>query len=101
MGGRRTLLKAGAGALLAGASALAWRAWDQGVFSTGEGAAYAAWDHWLDGPAEAPQRLVAAAVLAASPHNTQPWPSASNRGASTCWRTADATSAASTRSCVR
>ncbi|HEU5293878.1 MAG TPA: hypothetical protein VFU71_03720 [Burkholderiaceae bacterium] len=71
--GRRAMLKVGAGAFLAGTGALAWRAWDQGVFSTGEGVAYAAWDHWLDGAADAPQRLVAAAVLAASPHNTQPW----------------------------
>jgi hypothetical protein len=73
MGSRRTLLKYGAGALLVGAGALAWRAWDQGVFRTGEGAAYAPWDYWNDGAADAPQRLVAAAILAASPHNTQPW----------------------------
>jgi nitroreductase len=73
MSSRRTLLKAGAGAALAGTGALAWRAWDQGVFSTGQGPAYEAWNQWDDGPADAPQRLVAAAILAANPHNTQPW----------------------------
>jgi hypothetical protein len=71
MNGRRTLLKAGAGVALVGTGALAWRAWDQGVFATGQGPAYEAWDHWNDGPV--PQRLVAAAILAANPHNTQPW----------------------------
>src|ERR1043165_1729626 len=71
MNARRTLLGAGAGTMLAGA--LGWRAWTQGVFSTGKGPAYEAWDHWNDAPADSPQRLVAAAILAANPHNTQPW----------------------------
>jgi hypothetical protein len=70
---RRTLLKAGGGALLAAGGALAWRAWDQGVFSTGRGPAYDAWDQWNHGPAGSPQRLVRAAILAANPHNSQPW----------------------------
>ncbi len=73
MADRRTILKAGGGVALAAAGALAWRAWDQGVFSTGQGPAYAAWEHWNDAPAGSPKRLVGAAILAANPHNTQPW----------------------------
>jgi nitroreductase len=45
-----------------------WRAAAQGVFSTGEGPAYAPWHTWrTDNP------ILGAAILAASPHNTQPW----------------------------
>lgn len=69
---RRTLLKGAAAAALAATGLAAWRAWDQGVFSTGEGPAYAPWSDWQSGP-EGPMRLVRAALLAASPHNTQPW----------------------------
>jgi hypothetical protein len=70
---RRTVLKLGAGAVTVLGAALAWRAWDQGVFSTGEGPAYEPWKTWEYGEAGSPQRLVRAAILAASPHNTQPW----------------------------
>lgn len=57
--------------MVAGTGALGWRANAQGVFSTGEGPAYAAWDE----PAtELPEvQLVQAAVLASNAHNTQPW----------------------------
>ena len=58
MTGRRAVLKAGAGVALAGAGALGWRAWEQGVFSTGQGPAYDAWDHWNDGPADWPRGVV-------------------------------------------
>jgi hypothetical protein len=73
MNGRRTLLKAGAGVALVAAGAAGWRAWEQGVFSTGRGPAYAAWDEWNRAPPGSPQGLVRAAILAANPHNTQPW----------------------------
>ena len=49
-----------------------WRAYDQGVFRAGEGPAYEPWKNWSD-PSDGPLALVRAAILAASPHNTQPW----------------------------
>jgi hypothetical protein len=70
---RRHILRAGAAVVVAGTATLAWRAEQQGVFSTGEGPAYDAWRQWNDGPAGSPHRLLRAAILAANPHNTQPW----------------------------
>lgn len=71
--GRRKFLK-GAGAvtlLVVGGSV--WRAVDQGVFSTGEGPAYEPWQNWQEEEVKRPLVLVKAAILAANPHNTQPW----------------------------
>jgi hypothetical protein len=57
--------------LVAGSGVLTWRAVDQGVFSTGEGPAYDAWDVWRSG--DGLIALVRPAILAANAHNTQPW----------------------------
>lgn len=71
---RRTLVKAGAAGVLVVAGTGSLRAYDQGVFTTGEGPAYDPWRAWppyvqRDGIAA----LVGAAILAANPHNTQAW----------------------------
>lgn len=74
--GRRTFLRfagLGVGTLaLAGAGGLTWRAVDRGVFATGTGPAYTAWDA-LSPSGQDSLGLVQAAVLAANAHNTQPW----------------------------
>jgi len=56
---------------VAGAGALGYRAYDQGVLEVGEGPAYEPWMNWQDGEGLRP--LVAAATLAPSPHNAQAW----------------------------
>jgi nitroreductase len=72
---RRQFLKAaGIGGAVVGVGGLgvvSWRASDQGVFAAGTGEAYAAWGEWDQG--SGPTTLVRAAILAANPHNTQPW----------------------------
>jgi hypothetical protein len=70
---RRTILKV-AGVAAAGLTAAGvWRAWDQGVFSSSEGPAYAPWETWRSDAPSPVHRMVRAAVLAANPHNSQPW----------------------------
>ena len=71
---RRNILKIGGGLTLIAAGGLLWRAEDRGVFNHGEGTAYSAWEMW-NAPEYrgTPFALVAAAVLASNPHNTQPW----------------------------
>src|SRR5215469_2496566 len=66
--GRRAII-GGAGAVLLGA--LGYRAWDRGAFESGQGEAYAPWRDWLQG--EGIERPVRSAILAANPHDTQPW----------------------------
>src|SRR5262249_37880923 len=50
-----------------------WRAVHQGVFSGGDSPAYEPWRDWRVDEEPGPLRLVRAAILGASPHNTQPW----------------------------
>jgi hypothetical protein len=56
---------------VAGAGALGYRAYDQGVLEVGHGPAYAPWAAWEEGVGL--RRLIGAAILAPSPHNAQPW----------------------------
>ena len=71
MTSRRALIAGGAGAvLLAG---LGYRAWDRGVFSSGQGPAYAPWRDWQGHAGEGVRRPLHAAILAANAHDSQPW----------------------------
>ncbi len=68
---RRALVTAGAaGVLLAG---LGIRAWQRGVFTAGEGEAYKPWSEWRGTDMDGPHRPLRAGILAANPHDTQPW----------------------------
>lgn len=70
---RRKFLKGAGIVTVVVAGGVVWRAVDQGVFSAGGGPAYEPWKDWSSGATEGPLGLVRAAILAASPHNTQPW----------------------------
>ena len=70
---RRSFLKGAAVVTVGVVGATVWRAYDQGVFSVGQGPAYVPWKDWRTQPNDGPLGLVRAAILAASPHNTQPW----------------------------
>jgi len=64
------------GASAVGALALAglgYRAWDRGVGSVFSGEAYAPWRGWEADASDGIKRPLRAAILAANPHNTQPW----------------------------
>jgi hypothetical protein len=71
---RRSLLRlaglGGATVLVAGTSALSYRVFDTAVLDPEGGDAFDAWTHWR---AAGPIGCVAAAVLAANPHNSQAW----------------------------
>lgn len=72
---RRSLLKgagvAGVTVVVAGTGVLSYRGYDQAVLGPDHGHAFEAWRHWRSTPG--PLGVVGAAILAANPHNTQPW----------------------------
>ncbi len=68
---RRALL--GGGVFIAATATLGtWRGLDTGVIFPDQ-SPYEPWQQWMDSQAGDPLSLVSAAILAASPHNTQPW----------------------------
>jgi hypothetical protein len=69
---RRDFLKLSGATVLVLAGGTLWRATDQGVFSVGQGPAYTPWLDWKNAEG-GPLAIVRAAILAANPHNTQPW----------------------------
>ena len=56
--------------VVAGIAAGSYRVFDNGVLDAGDGRAYDTWANWRDDPTLL--GAVAAAILAANPHNTQP-----------------------------
>ena len=72
MSRRKFLGLAGGSIVVLVVGGVAYRAVDQDVFSTGRGSAYAPWINWQDAET-APERIVAAGILASNPHNSQPW----------------------------
>lgn len=68
---RRTMIAGGAGAAVV--AGLGYRIWDRGVFAGVGGPAYAPWDRWQGRVIDGIKRPLAAAILAANPHDTQPW----------------------------
>lgn len=69
---RKVILGAAGGVVAVIVGGTLWRAEDQGVFSTGQGPAYEPWEEWNSGSPQS-MNLVRAAILAANPHNSQPW----------------------------
>jgi hypothetical protein len=70
---RRNFLIGGAGLATSALAALGYRAWDRGVWAVGRGSSYAPWSNWEGHAADGIKRPLRAAVLAANPHDTQPW----------------------------
>ncbi|HEV2650346.1 MAG TPA: hypothetical protein VGU69_03730 [Rhizomicrobium sp.] len=68
---RRAMIAGGAGAALV--AGVGYRIWDRGVFAGPGGDAYAPWQSWQGSVVDGIARPLHAAILAANPHDTQPW----------------------------
>lgn len=70
---RRKLLINGTAIVAVGAAGLAWFGARRGVYGAASSLAYEAWRGWPPRAEDGLIGVVRAAILAASPHNTQPW----------------------------
>lgn len=71
---RRNLLGAGSAVTLIFGAGVIWRAKERGVFGSLPAEAFSPWELWNSPEIKGtPMALVAAGILASSPHNTQPW----------------------------
>ena len=70
MPSRKAVIAGGAGVVVA---ALGYRAWNRGVLAGATGPAYLPWEEWRGSDADGTRRPLRSAILAASPHDTQPW----------------------------
>lgn len=70
---RRAILGGGMVGAVALAGGVLARAVQQEAFAPASGDGYAPWESWQAGPGEGAPGLVRGAILAANPHNTQPW----------------------------
>ena len=68
---RRMMIAGGAGAAVV--AGLGYRIWDRGVFTSPGGEAYAPWSAWRGSIVDGISQPLHAAILAANPHDTQPW----------------------------
>lgn len=68
---RRTMIAGGVGA--AAVAGLGYRVWDRGVFAGPGGVPYEPWAQWRGSVIDGIARPLSAAILAANPHDTQPW----------------------------
>jgi len=69
---RKVLVSVGGSLVVLVVGGTVWRSADQGVFSTGQGPAYQPWYDWRSAIGR-PVDLIRAAILAANPHDSQPW----------------------------
>jgi hypothetical protein len=70
---RRALIQLAAGSTAVLVASGVWRAQTTGVFSQGQGPAYELWETWKTDRPEGALGIIQAGILAANPHNTQPW----------------------------
>ena len=70
---RRALLTGGAGAVALVLAGLGYRGWDRGLWSGRRRNGILPWSDWEGEAARRRQRPLRAAILAANPHDTQPW----------------------------
>jgi nitroreductase len=70
---RRDFVKSACVAAVIAAGDGVWYTFDNGVLRAEDNPAYSSWSRWNADGEPRPLKLVRSAILASSPHNTQPW----------------------------